>query len=130
MLQFVTPLWIFYLFPSVSLNSHVPSIYWLTNLAIFTITSGTFRFFGVCLRNFCPYEIILMVASFYTNHSWEASPQKHLRFSFVVRIICASFKTFWKSLSNGWYVRLSTSWSSNRGFLSLLSNAFLDIAPA
>ena len=50
--------------------------------------------------------------------------------SFGVRSICVSFKTFWKSLINGWYVRLSTGRSSTWGFLSLLSNFSLDIALA
>ena len=33
----------------------------LTNLATSSITSGTFRFFGVFVSNFCPYPIVLKV---------------------------------------------------------------------
>ena len=51
------------------------------------------------------------------------SPKTALCSSFGVRGICASFKTFWKYLSNGWYVRLSTSRSSI--WVLLLYNCFV-----
>ena len=41
----------------------------LANLTTFSITSGTCRFFGVFVSNFCFYEIVLKDASFTpTNH--------------------------------------------------------------
>ena len=96
----------------------------LTKLATFTVTSGNFGFAGVSVSNFGLYQIILKGASY--------TPTKKtvLCSSFDVRSICVSFKTFWRSLSNRGYVRLSTWQPITRGLLSLVSNVFPDTALA
>ena len=42
-------------------------------------------------------------------------------FLFDVRIVCASNKTFWKPLNNGWYTESNKIQSSTRGLKSLLN---------
>ena len=102
----------------------------LTNLATFTFTSNTFRFFGAFVINFCFYQIVLKGVIYTSTNHGRLHPKTVLCSSLGIRSICVSFKTFWKSLSNGWYIRLSTSQSSTWRFLSLLSNVFLDITLA
>ena len=112
----------------ISVFKHTCLLNILANLATFSTTSGTFRFFSVFVNSFFSYEIVLKGASFNpTNHGGLLSKNS---FVFLIRNICASFKTFWKSLSNGWYVRLSSSRSSTWVILTLLSNVSLDTALA
>ena len=102
----------------------------LTNLPTFSITLGTFRFFSVSVSNFCPYQIILKMRALRQPIMGGFFRKVVLCSSLCVRSTCVSFKSFWKSISNEWYVRLKTSRSSTRGSLSLLSNVSLDTALA
>ena len=53
------------------------------NLATFFVTSVNFRWFGVSVSNFCPYQIILKVASFPPSLHGRLLPQNS--FMFLIR---------------------------------------------
>ena len=55
----------------------------LANLATLSITSGTFRFFGVFVSNFCSYEIVLKDASFTPTNHGRLLPKNS--FAFLIR---------------------------------------------
>ena len=101
----------------------------LKNLPKYTVISGTFRFLGVSVSSFCPYQIILKGASFTSSNHGRILPERVLFFSFGVRSVCVPhLKLSENPLATD--VRLSASRSSTRGLLSLLSNVSLDTALA
>ena len=59
----------------------------LTDLATFTITSSTFRFFGVVVINFCSYQIVLKGANFTPTNHGRLLPKN----SFVFLIRCKKY---------------------------------------
>ena len=92
-------------------NSFTNSVFRLTrlfeilrNLVAFSITLASFRFIGIFVINFCSHEIILKSANFTPANHGRLLPQNSFVFLIRHKSICASFKTFLESLSNGWYI--------------------------
>ena len=74
------------------------------------------------ISNFWSYEKNLEGGSFsQINHGKHLPRDSFMCFLFDVRIVCASNKTFWKRLNNGWYTESNTIQSSTRGLKSLLN---------
>ena len=82
--QFLIPLRMSYLFSLASWTSLVPLIYWKA------------WFLDIPVGNFSHYQKILKGTKFIPTKHGRLPSNTVWRFSFSVRSICASFKTFWK----------------------------------
>lgn len=76
------------------------------------------------------WHFFLKGANLTPNNNRWFFPENSFLLLVRVKSTCASFKTLQKSLNNGLYVRLWTSYSSIRGSLLLLSNVSLETALA